>query len=763
MRRPGLRRLSAAVGAAVTTLAVAGLVLPVAASAASAAAATTTPGATSLAATGVRPAGATWSPTSARAAVSSAAATPGYSPASLRSAYNLTKAAVTGGAGATVAIVSAYGDPRAAADLAVYRSHYKLPACTVANGCLRIRNENGGTGTLPAGNSAWASTLSTEMDAVSALCPECHLLLVEAASNSLTDLGIAENTAVADGARFVVNGWGNQESLDENEYAHYFNHPGSAIVFAAGGNGYGSTFPAALQYVTSVGGTTLTPSSFNARGWSEVGWAGTGSGCSFLEAKPSWQRADANAATGCMNRTENDVSADANPSTGASVYDSYGSGAGWTKAGGTALAAAIVTAAYALAGTPAPRSYPASYPYQHAGHLYDVQFGPGNGNCDPYGGQYLCVPGPGYDGPTGLGAPDGTGAFSAAGTGPVTVADPGTQDREAGTTVAIGLTGLDSRAGATTSLAYTASGLPVGLSIKPVAKTTDAEITGKLPPSARSYAVTVIARDAKTGKTGTTRFSIVAAGSLTPAKPVTAIISTSLVVTQVTGCLDSGADTAGTKVILQDCTGVAEQLWTYLPEGAPGAPDELTAGGLCLGLVSGGLQLQTCNHANATQSWRQLLGGVLENTGTGSCLTTASGQANPLSMTKCDTASGYQRWWLSAVSYTSGVPGMCLADDDDGFHTSAYMMEPCRDGYSQDYWINVDGSVSSSLGRCLGPGASGNCDGKPDQVWLYGPDGELINESTGLCLDDPDGAATAGTDLTMSDCYGELGEIWGVS
>jgi hypothetical protein len=231
----------------------------------------------------------------------------------------------------------------------------------------------------------------------------------------------------------------------------------------------------------------------------------------------------------------------------------------------------------------------------------------------------------------------------------------------------------------------------------------------------------------------------------------------------VTGCLDSGADTAGTKVILQDCTGAAEQLWTYLPEGAPGAPDELTAGGLCLGLVSGGLQLQTCNHAYAMQSWRQLLGGVLENTGTGSCLTTASGQANPLSMTKCNTASGYQRWWLSAVSYTSGVPGMCLADDDDGFHTSPYMMEPCHDGYSQDYWINVDGSVSSSLGRCLGPGAGGNCDGKPDQVWLYGPDGELINESTGLCLDDPDGSATAGTDLTMSDCYGELGEIWGVA
>ncbi len=301
---------------------------------------------------------------------------PGYSPAALRSAYNLAKAAATAGGGETVAVVAAYADPKTAADLAVYRAHWKLPACTVASGCLRVLNEHGAAGPLPAANSSWAEEQSIELDAISALCPKCKLLVVEAASNSVPDLGAADNTAVAKGARFVADGWSELESSGELADAHYFDHPGTAIVAAAGNSGYLSTFPAALPTVTAVGGTTLTRSTANARGWAETAWAETGSACAIFTAKPSWQRADAHLGSGCLNRTENDVAADADPSTGAAVYDGYGTGGGWTRAGGNALAVAIVTAAYALAGIPAAGSYPASYPYQHASKLYDVKFGP---------------------------------------------------------------------------------------------------------------------------------------------------------------------------------------------------------------------------------------------------------------------------------------------------------------------------------------------------------------------------------------------------
>ena len=445
-----------------------------------------------------------------RSSAAPGAAVPGYTPASLRSAYGLTKASAGGGSGATVAIVGAYRDPNAAADLAAYRSHFKLPACAQAGHCLRIVNEHGGTTGLPGPEPGWAASQATQMDAISALCPRCHLLLVDASSTSLTDLGTAEDTAVTLGARFVVNGWSGIEFAGETSYAGYFNHPGVAIVFAAGDTGYGARFPADQPFVTAVGGTTLTRSTVNSRGWAETAWSQTASGCAALGIKPSWQRSDARTPGGCLNRTENDVAADADPGTGAAVYDSYAASKSWTKAGGTSLAAAIVTATYALAGTPLPRTYPARYPYQHAGHLFDVQFGSNGGSCEP-DRQYLCTAGPHYDGPTGLGTPDGTAAFTDAGSQPVTVMDPGTQDLQAGTSVTIEIPGLDARAGAA-PLAYTATGLPAGLSITSVPNTTSARITGTLPATVTSYAVTVTAKDAATGQSATTHFSIVAAG-----------------------------------------------------------------------------------------------------------------------------------------------------------------------------------------------------------------------------------------------------------
>lgn len=321
----------------------------------------------------------------------------GLNPADLQSAYNLPSA--TAGSGQTIAIVDAYNDPNAESDLAVYRSQFGLPACTTANGCFRKVDQNGGTN-YPRGNSGWAEEISLDLDMVSAVCPNCHILLVEASSNSFTNLGTAVNTAVSLGANAISNSYGGSESSGESSYASYYNHPGHIITASSGDNGYGVEVPAAYNTVVAVGGTSLSRSS-TTRGWTETAWSGAGSGCSAYITKPSWQ-----SDSGCARRTVADVSAVANPSTGVSVYDTYGQGSGWMVFGGTSVASPIIASVYGLAGN-ASSVNAASSLYSHTGSLYDVTSG-SNGSC---GGSYLCTAGTGYDGPTGLGAPNGTGAF----------------------------------------------------------------------------------------------------------------------------------------------------------------------------------------------------------------------------------------------------------------------------------------------------------------------------------------------------------------
>jgi subtilase family serine protease len=340
------------------------------------------------------------------------ASTPsGYGPSDLQNAYGLTAAAASNGSGETIAIVDAYDDPNAEADLSKYRSHYGLDACTTANGCFKKVSQTGSTTSLPTADSGWAEEISLDLDMASAVCPQCGILLVEAKSASMANLGTAVNEAVKLGAKFVSNSYGGSESSSDTSYdASYFNHPGVAITVSAGDSGYGAEYPAASKYVTSVGGTALKTSS-TSRGWTETVWntsstEGTGSGCSAYDAKPAWQTD-----TGCAKRTISDVSAVADPATGVSVYDSYGVTAGWYTFGGTSASAPIIAAVYALAGTPGSSDYPASYPYT-AGTtaLNDVTSG-SNGTCSS-SASYLCTARSGYDGPTGLGTPEGTGAFT---------------------------------------------------------------------------------------------------------------------------------------------------------------------------------------------------------------------------------------------------------------------------------------------------------------------------------------------------------------
>ncbi|MEV5464022.1 peptidase S8, partial [Streptomyces cellulosae] len=242
----------------------------------------------------------------------------GYGPSDLRNAYGLTSAAASNGSGRTIAIVDAYDDPNAESDLAAYRSHYGLPACTSANGCFKKVSQTGYTTSLPAPDSGWAAEISLDLDMASAICPNCHILLVEAKSATMTNLGTAVNEAVALGAKYVSNSYGGGESSSDATYdSAYFNHPGVAITVSAGDAGYGAEYPAASKYVTAVGGTRLTASS-TTRGWTESVWRtssteGTGSGCSAYDTKPTWQ-----SDTGCATRMIADVSAVADPATGVS-------------------------------------------------------------------------------------------------------------------------------------------------------------------------------------------------------------------------------------------------------------------------------------------------------------------------------------------------------------------------------------------------------------------------------------------------------------
>ena len=326
---------------------------------------------------------------------------PGYGPPELQSAYNIPSA---NGGGHTVAIVDAFDDPNAEDDLAVYRSQFGLPDCTTANGCFRKLNQDGLPGPYPLPNAGWAAEISLDVDMVSAICPNCNIVLVESNTNSFSNIVTAEDTAASiAGIDAISNSYGASEFFGEVTFESHYNHPGMAITVSSGDSGYRVEYPAASQYVTAVGGTSLYADSSSSRGWFETAWSGAGSGCSAVIAKPSWQ-----ADPLCAFRTVADVSAVADPFTGVAVYDTYNPGGpnGWFIFGGTSVSAPIIGAVYALAGNGGSIDY-GSFSYSHLDQLNDVLFG-ANGLC---GLTYLCYAGPGYDGPTGNGTPNGTGAF----------------------------------------------------------------------------------------------------------------------------------------------------------------------------------------------------------------------------------------------------------------------------------------------------------------------------------------------------------------
>jgi hypothetical protein len=355
----------------------------------------------------------------------------GFDPKELQEAYNIP---ATGGSTQTVAVVDAYDDPDAEADLQKYREKYKIyyrsgeTACTKANGCFKKVNQEGKEEKYPTDKyptkieggkevlDDWGVEISLDLDMVSAACPECHILLVEANSTELNkkdepvNMFIAEEEAEkleAGGKKLateISNSWGEGEQSGEVEDNKYFEDAGVPITVAAGDRAYGAGYPAAAPHVISVGGTTLRKKAEGSRKWEESVWLDTGGGCSMYEPKPAWQTDP-----DCSKRTDNDVAAVANnDESPVSVYDSYeyeeagvGTGKlGWVLLGGTSVGTPIVAAVEAHASEPVKKEGPEAF-YQH--QLFNVTVGGDNGACH----TYLCIAEPGYNGPTGWGTPDG--------------------------------------------------------------------------------------------------------------------------------------------------------------------------------------------------------------------------------------------------------------------------------------------------------------------------------------------------------------------
>lgn len=329
----------------------------------------------------------------------------GYGPADLQSAYGIASAAASNGSGATIAIVDAYDDPNAEADLAVYRAHYGLSACTTASGCFKKVNQSGVQGSYPAAapSRSWALEMSLDLDMVSANCPNCSILLVEASTSGIPDLAAAAVTASTfAGVKAISNSYVSQETLYGSYAPDY--QPLGILVTAGSGDPSSSPndtpwFPADVPTVVAVGGTSLLPAS-NARGWSETAWSGSNSGCSAVAPQPSWQSSVSAITSVCSMRAIADVSYDGDPTTPVVFYDTYDSPpGGWWNAGGTSVGAPSVAAIYGGLGA---GFNTAQQFYDAAATLNDVTSG-SNGAC----GTDLCVAQAGWDGPTGLGTPNG--------------------------------------------------------------------------------------------------------------------------------------------------------------------------------------------------------------------------------------------------------------------------------------------------------------------------------------------------------------------
>jgi IPT/TIG domain len=481
----------------------------------------------------------------------------GLRPQDLHAAYDLPTSASSA---QTVALVDAYNDPNAEADLKAYDEEFSLPACTASDGCFKQVNQNGEAANLPfpktvkeleaarkGSRSAreeaeeatgWGLEISLDIEVTHATCESCEVLLVEAGVPSYEDLETAEKSAATLGASEISNSWAGPEvgETPELESASPFDHPGIVITAAAGDDGYldwGAEaasergyvgFPASSPHVVAVGGTRLSLGTGSA--WAgETVWNGdgaTGGGCSVVFTAQPWQQSLSDwSGVGCgTKRAVADVSADADPYTGLAVRDTspeceykyeeakvkhvlY-----WCTIGGTSVASPLIASTFALAGGANKVEYPAKTLYENQvkspGSLHDVTTG-SNGECTkPFSetglsgcttaeeakscsSKAICVAGTGYDGPTGVGTPDGITAFKplAAVSAPtVSSVSPASGSVSGGTEIKI--TGTGFVAGATVEIGQGSGAGPTAIPASNVKVVSPTEITATTGGSAKA-------------------------------------------------------------------------------------------------------------------------------------------------------------------------------------------------------------------------------------------------------------------------------------
>jgi hypothetical protein len=762
---------------------------------------------------------------SARAKGESPAATVSASepltPADLQAAYGITSDSSSDGSGETVAIVDAYYDPKVQSDLAAYRSEFGLPACDASTGvgCLNVYNENGtNLATDPSAappespsDDNWVPETSLDTDMVSAICPNCTIDLIEANSDQLSDLATAEDTAVSLGAKFVSNSWSNADYPGESAYDQYFDHPGVAITFASGDDGYGASYPASSQFVTSVGGTYLEQDSSG--DWTSTVWndngggnadgiaGATASGCSAGEPQPSWgpDSSDVITSSVCANRTQNDVSAVADAPSGIDIYDSADC-SGYCDIYGTSVATPIIAAMYALAGTPAANTYPASYLYADPSGLTPVTSG-----TDVFAGspltcesnrQYLCNAAydlsDNYNGPAGHGTPNGNLApFKESATGDVvSVANPGTYDLQQGVSVSLpAIQAIDSASGQT--LTYSASGLPAGLSIN----SSTGVISGKVI-NVENDTVHVTATDG-TGASATVYFRIEASGSLTADYHAG---TGQVQLDWDSKCLDdtNNSSANGNKIQIWQCTSNdAGQVWSFEPATAPGEVAEaglsqlgtVQIHGKCLDIVNRGtangskLDLWSCN-GGANQQW-EIAGeyGELYNPVSGKCIDdpyNSKTNGTQLDIWSCNEEP-WQAWLLPASPFDSAVSGKCINDGGNSSSNGANIISyTCNGAGNEKLYVDTVDQYALLVinGKCLNATGNGTVNGTAIQLyscanssddvytanlWYLTAYGQIENAQAQKCLAIPNNSTTNSTHLELEDCYGEPGEIWAAS
>ena len=399
-------------------------------------------------------------------------------PDGIHNAYGL-PTTTAGSASETVAIVDAYDDPNVESDLSQYDDFWGLdpfPTCASLSdpSCLAVVNQSGqtlhtGGAPSPGFDSDWSLEISLDVETVHTICQDCKIILVEAQSAGVDDLATATNEAAALGANVISNSYGIEEGTNGQQlgqsgfdtFAPAYRHTGVIVVASSGDGAFpgGTQFPADVNDVVAVGGTTLTSDKDTGAYVGESAWydpgaspvSGAGSGCSAYESAQPWQAtATGWAAAGCgTRRGVADVAADADVNSGLYVWNTVASTpcntdptapgttslpSCWWVVGGTSLAAPVIAATYALAANPSTVANPDSLPYAHLRSLHDVKTG-ANGSC----ASTICRGAAGYDGPTGIGTPDGLLGFSI-GTPAITSFAPA--DGHTGTTVTIAGSGF---------------------------------------------------------------------------------------------------------------------------------------------------------------------------------------------------------------------------------------------------------------------------------------------------------------------------------